>query len=114
MQFQHRIDVEIGERAAALFRVADVRAVQRKHGFGSPLTVDGELLREVGRAAGVCGGARGKQQQLAEVPLVQGDLTDRFAGQLLPAACRFLLLYANYKAAVRFDGQYGDGCGRGD
>ena len=71
--------------AAAHLGIADVGAVHGEGGFDAALAVDGELLREVGGAVGVGHGAGGEQQQLAEVALVERQLADGLAGELLAA-----------------------------
>ena len=80
-----RVHVEVGEGGAAHLGVADVGAVHGEGGLNAALAVDGELLREVGGAVGVGHGAGGQQEQLAEVALVERQLADGLAGELLAA-----------------------------
>ena len=86
----HRVDIEVGEGCAAHLRVAGIRAIRGEDRFHAALAVDSELLREVGGAVGVGHRARGQQQQLAEIALVQRQRTDRMAGKLFSAGGRGL------------------------
>jgi len=74
-----RVDVEVAEGGTAHLGIADVRTVHGKRCLNPALTVDGELLREVGSAIGIGHGAGSEQQQLAEISLIQGKLTDGVA-----------------------------------
>ena len=84
----NRIDIEVRECGAAYFGVARIGAIHGKHGRRAALSIDGELLGKIRGAVGVGHGAGGEEQQLAEVALVQGQLGNRFGGQLLAAAAR--------------------------
>ena len=66
--------------------IGGVETVQGEHGGGAALSVDRELLGEVGGAVGVGHGAGGQQQQLAEVARVQGKTRNFSAGKPLAAA----------------------------
>ena len=79
----HGIDIEIGEGRAAHFGIARIGAVHGKDCGGAALSVDGELLREIGGAVGVGHGAGRQQEQLAEVAFIERQLGNRFAGKLL-------------------------------
>ena len=71
LHFLNRVHVEIGKRGAAQLRVRGVRAVDGEDRSDAALPVHRELLSEICRAVGVRHGARGQQQQFAEVALVQ-------------------------------------------
>ena len=79
------IHVEVGEGGAAHLRIGDVGAVHCKGSLDATLAVDGELLGEVGGAVGVGHGAGGQEQKGGEVALVERELTDGLAGELLTA-----------------------------
>ena len=106
-----RIHVEVRERAASHLGIARIRAVHGKRRLHAALPVDGKLLREVRRSVRVSHRACGQQQELAEVPLVQGQFTHRTARQLFTATCRRLVLHLceRERALVR---QYDRSLGR--
>ena len=81
----HRVHVEVGEGGASHFGIGAVGAVHGEYRRRAALPVHRELLREVGRAAGIGHGTGRQQQQLAEIALVQGHSRDGLGGQLLPA-----------------------------
>ena len=91
----NRIDVEVGERGAAHFGVGGVDAVHGEHGGGAALSVDGELLGEIGGSVGVGLRAGGEQEQLAEIALVERQGSHLAAGE--------------FRASGRFRGGAGPG-----
>ncbi len=86
LHFLDGVHIEIGKSGAAHFRIGGVEPVQGKHGSGAALSIDRELLGEIGGAIGVGHGARCQQQQLAEVARVQRKTRNLSAGKMLPAA----------------------------
>src|SRR5271165_2421467 len=71
LHFLNSVHVEIGKGCAAEFRVGGIRVVHGEDGGDAALSVDGELLSEIGRAVGVGHGAGGEEEELAEVPGVE-------------------------------------------
>ena len=85
-----RVHVEIGEGRAAHLRIADVGSIHREDRFDAALSVDGKLLRKVGRAVGIGHRARGEQQKRAEITLVERQLAHGLAGKLFASrGCGF-------------------------
>ena len=66
----------------AHLRIADVCAVHGEGRFDSTLTVDSELLGEVGGAVGIRHGAGREEKQLAEISFVQRQFADDRTGEL--------------------------------
>ena len=60
LHFLNGVDVEIGKRRAAHFRIGGVRSIHGKHSGGAALPVHRELLRKVRRAIRVGHGAGGQ------------------------------------------------------
>ena len=75
----HGIDIEVGERSAAHFGVARIRAIHGKYSRRAALAVNGELLGEIRGAVGIGHGAGGEQQQLAEIALVERQFGNGFS-----------------------------------
>ena len=83
--FLHRIHIEVGECGAAHLGIARIGAIHGEYRRGPALSIDRELLRKIRSAVGVGHGARGEEQQLAEIALVQGQLRNGFARQFFSA-----------------------------
>jgi hypothetical protein len=101
LNFLYRIHIEVGERRAAHFRIGGIRAIHRKRRFCFALAVDGKLLRKVGCAVGIGHRAGGKQQQLAEVALVQRQRAHLVARKLFAAGV------CNLRAGSPYPQHYG-------
>jgi hypothetical protein len=86
--FLDGIDIEIGERRPAQFRVRRIGAVHGEHGSSATLAIHRELLGEVGGAVGVGLRSGSEQQQLAEIALVERQSGNSAAGKALAAGGR--------------------------
>ena len=102
----NRIDIEIGKRRAALFRIARVCAIRGENGGYAALPVDRKLLGEIGGAIGVGHGACGEQQQLAEIALVQREVRDFSTGQSFSAAALRRRAFLSEQHALIFPRQF--------
>src|SRR6266849_2689439 len=71
LHFLDSVDVEIGKGGAAELGVGGVRSIDGEDSGATTLTVDGELLREIGGAVGVRHGARSEEKESAEVAFVE-------------------------------------------
>jgi len=86
LHFLDGVDVEVGKSSAAEFGVGSVRSVDGEDSGGAALAVDGKLLREIGGAVGVCHGAGGKEEELAEVAFIQRQTGHFPGGEMFAAA----------------------------
>src|SRR6266436_532161 len=86
LHFLDSVDVEVGKGSAAELGVGGVRSIDGEDGGGATLAIDGELLREIGRAVGVCHGAGGEEKKPAEVAFVEGQAGHFSGGETLAAA----------------------------
>lgn len=84
--FLNSVHVEVGERRSTHFRVRGIDAVRGEDRGGSPLAIYGELLGEIRGAVRVGHRASGKQDELAEIPLVERQARDFPAGEPLATA----------------------------
>jgi len=86
LHFLNGIDVEIGKRGAAQFRIAGVGCVHGKDRGHAALAIHGELLGKIGRAVRVGHSSRRQQQEFAEIALVQRQAGNFRARQMFAAA----------------------------